>query len=91
MPTIRDIAKAAGVSQGTVSNVINGRGNVSVEKIQLVKQAAERLGYKLNAKAKSLRQGRDRCSRPWSTGSIPPCTRSFSGNFRLPGTSCSSI
>lgn len=60
MPTIRDIAKAAGVSQGTVSNVINGRGNVSVEKIQLVQQAAERLGYKLNAKAKSLRQGRDR-------------------------------
>jgi multiple sugar transport system substrate-binding protein len=60
MPTIKDIAREAGVSHGTVSNVINGRGNVSVEKIQLVWQAAEKLGYKVNAKAQSLRQGKDR-------------------------------
>lgn len=57
MPTIKDIAREAGVSHGTVSNVINGRGNVSVEKIQLVWQAAEKLGYKVNTKAQSLRQG----------------------------------
>ena len=55
MPTIKDIAREAGVSHGTVSNVINGRGNVSVEKIRLVWQAAEKLGYKVNAKAQSLR------------------------------------
>lgn len=60
MPTIKDIAREAGVSHGTVSNVINGRGNVSVEKIQLVWQAAEKLGYKVNTKAQSLRQGSDR-------------------------------
>lgn len=61
MPTIKDIAREAGVSHGTVSNVINGRGNVSVEKIRLVWQAAEKLGYKVNSKAQSLRQGgRDR-------------------------------
>lgn len=60
MPTIKDIAREAGVSHGTVSNVINGRGNVSVEKIQLVWQAAEKLGYKVNSKAQSLRQGKDR-------------------------------
>lgn len=60
MPTIKDIAREAGVSHGTVSNVINGRGNVSVEKIQLVWQAAEKLGYKVNTKAQSLRQGKDR-------------------------------
>lgn len=57
MPTIKDIAREAGVSHGTVSNVINGRGNVSVEKIRLVWQAAEKLGYKVNSKAQSLRQG----------------------------------
>lgn len=57
MPTIKDIAREAGVSHGTVSNVINGRGNVSVEKIRLVWQAAEKLGYKVNTKAQSLRQG----------------------------------
>lgn len=57
MPTIKDIAQAAGVSHGTVSNVINGRGNVSVEKMRLVWSAAEKLGYKVNSKAQSLRQG----------------------------------
>ena len=64
MPTIKDIAREAGVSHGTVSNVINGRGNVSVEKIQLVWQAAEKLGYKVNSKAQSLRQGQDRSIAP---------------------------
>ncbi len=60
MPTIKDIAKEAGVSHGTVSNVINGRGNVSVEKIRLVWEAADKLGYKVNTKAKNLRQGSTR-------------------------------
>ncbi len=60
MPTIKDIAKAAGVSHGTASNVLNGRGNVSVEKIRLVEKAALQLGYKINAKAQTLRQGKTR-------------------------------
>ena len=57
MPTIKDIAKEAGVSHGTASNVLNGKGNVSVRKIQLVEEAARKLGYKINYKAKSLRSG----------------------------------
>lgn len=55
MPTIKDIAKIAGVSHGTVSNVLNGRGNVSVEKIEAVQRAAKEVGYQLNAQAQSLR------------------------------------
>ena len=43
MPTIKDIAARAGVSHGAVSNVLNKRGNVSAEKIQLVEQAAREL------------------------------------------------
>lgn len=57
MITIKDIAKAAGVAQGTVSNVLNGRGNVSSEKIRLVEEACAALGYVPNERAKILRRG----------------------------------
>ena len=59
MATIKDIAKLAGVSHGTVSNVLNGRGNVSVEKIEAVKQAARQMGYQINAQAQSLRASKN--------------------------------
>lgn len=55
MATIKDIAKLAGVSHGTVSNVLNKRGNVSVEKIEAVYQAAKKMGYQLNTQAQLLR------------------------------------
>lgn len=57
MATIKDIAKLAGVSQGTVSNVLNGKGIVSSKKILLVEEAARTLGYTINQKAKFLRKG----------------------------------
>lgn len=57
MATIKDIAMLAGVSHGTVSNVLNKKGNVSAEKISLVENAARKLGYKINVQAKQLRQG----------------------------------
>lgn len=57
MPTIKDIAKIAGVSNGTVSNVLNGRANVSAKKIKLVEEAAQKLGYQLNLPAKMLKEG----------------------------------
>jgi multiple sugar transport system substrate-binding protein len=56
-PTIKDIAKLAGVSQGTVSNVLNGKGIVSVEKIRRVEEATQKIGYKINEKARILRKG----------------------------------
>jgi multiple sugar transport system substrate-binding protein len=60
MPTIKDIAQLAGVSHGTVSNVLNKRGNVSIEKINLVENAARALGYQRNAQAQQLRKGRNK-------------------------------
>ena len=57
MATMNDIAKAAGVSRGTVSNVLNGRGCVSYEKIRMVEDAAARLGYSLDKRASTLRKG----------------------------------
>ena len=52
MATILDVARLAGVSQGTVSNVLNGKGNVSSEKIRVVEEAAQQLGYTINERAR---------------------------------------
>ena len=57
MATYKDIAVLAGVSYGTVSNVLNGRGNVSSKKVKLVEAAAAQLGYTVNESAKVLRKG----------------------------------
>lgn len=57
MPTIKDIAREAGVSHGTVSNVLNKTGKVSIEKIRLVENAAKKLGYVPNIQAQLLKQG----------------------------------
>lgn len=95
MPTIKDIAREAGVSHGTVSNVINGRGNVSVEKIRLVWQAAEKLGYKVNARPKVCgweRTGQSRlCFRGSSTPTGRLCMRSFKASFHREDILYSSI
>lgn len=57
MATMKDIAREAGVSHGTVSNVLNKTGKVSTEKIKLVEEAAKKLGYIPNSQAQQLRQG----------------------------------
>ena len=57
MPTIKDIARAAGVSHATVSNVLNRKGNVSAQKVKLVLDAAKSMGYRVNEAASTLRSG----------------------------------
>ncbi len=71
MTTIKDIAKAAGVAQGTVSNVLNGKGNVSSEKIRQVMDAASALGYVPNERAKLLRKAGPIPLRSFSPTSVP--------------------
>ncbi len=56
MVTMKDIANLAGVSQGSVSNVLNNRGNVSSSIIEKVMDAANQLGYQLNTQAQQLRR-----------------------------------
>jgi DNA-binding LacI/PurR family transcriptional regulator len=57
-PTIRDVAKAAGVSAPLVSTVLNGRYNstigASAETRKRVKRAAERLNYKPSIAGRAL-------------------------------------
>jgi DNA-binding LacI/PurR family transcriptional regulator len=52
--TIRDVAKAAGVSTATVSNVLNKTGKVGRSTQLLVLATVKRLGYVANAHARHL-------------------------------------
>ncbi|WP_442574552.1 LacI family DNA-binding transcriptional regulator [Microbacterium sp. F51-2R] len=55
--SIRDVAVRAGVSVGTVSNVLNRPEEVSAESVQRVTQAIDELGYVRNDAARKLRAG----------------------------------
>ena len=57
-PTILDVAERAGVSAGTVSNVLNGSVRVSGRRRQRVLDAIEELSYTRNPLAQGLRQRR---------------------------------
>lgn len=53
--TSRDVARAAGVSQATVSRVLNGNAKVDPALRELVEAARRELDYVPNASAKSMR------------------------------------
>ncbi len=57
-PTIRDVARAAGVSIATVSRVINGRPDVAPATRDRVLGAVRELGFSGNRSARSLVSGR---------------------------------
>lgn len=58
--TIRDVAKEAKVSIGTVSRVLNRHQSVSAEIRERVERAIRNLGYTPNAVAQSMRKKRTR-------------------------------
>lgn len=60
MATLKDIARAAGVSIATVSNVVNGTKPATPEVLQRVQEAIARFGYVPNPHAQSLRTGQSR-------------------------------
>lgn len=57
-PTTADVAAAAGVSLGTVSKALNGRGDLRPATRERVIAAAEQLGFQPNLAARSLQSGR---------------------------------
>ena len=56
--TIKEVARAAGVSTQTVSRVLNNRPDVAPETFDRVQQIIEDTGYSPNMLARSLTQGR---------------------------------
>lgn len=53
--TIRDVARAAGVSVSAVSQVLNGKGRLSSDTHRKVEDAVARLGYIPDSRARSMR------------------------------------
>ena len=56
--TMHDVARVAGVSLKTVSNVINGYQYLRPETKTKVEDAIAKLGYRVNVSARNLRRGR---------------------------------
>ena len=80
-PTILDVARTAGVSIGTVSNVLNGRANVSAPRTARVEAAVAVLGFVPNRLAQSLRGGESRviglCTPVTSSAYFVPLLETF--------------
>lgn len=57
MVTMRDVADAAGVSQSTVSHVLNGTRSIQPDTERAVREAIKALGYVNDGIARSLRTG----------------------------------
>ncbi|AQZ65185.1 LacI-type transcriptional regulator [[Actinomadura] parvosata subsp. kistnae] len=58
MVTMEDVARLAGVSKMTVSNVVNNRAGVSEPVRRRVLEAIRRSGYRVNVSARTLKSGR---------------------------------
>jgi LacI family transcriptional regulator len=74
--TIRDVAALAGVSIGTASKALNGRGSLKADTVQRVRRAAEQLDFRPNPAARSLHAGR--------TFTVGMITTDTIGRFSIP-------
>ncbi|MBR7829199.1 LacI family DNA-binding transcriptional regulator [Actinospica sp. MGRD01-02] len=74
--TLAEVAASAGVSVGTASKALNDRGSMREETRARVRAAAERLGFQIDAVARSLQTGRS-----YTVGMI---TTDSIGRFSIP-------
>ena len=54
VPTLEDVARAAGVSTATVSRCLNSKKHVSKETLERVMKAVDALGYTPNFNARAM-------------------------------------
>ena len=57
-PSIKDVAKSAGVSTATVSYVFSGKKHVNRDLVDRVRSVADQMGYQVDRVASQLRAGR---------------------------------
>ncbi|MEU8613822.1 LacI family DNA-binding transcriptional regulator, partial [Actinoplanes sp. NPDC048791] len=74
--TIRDVAALAGVSVGTASKALNGRGSLRAGTVDRVRQAAARLDFRPSQAARDLHAGR--------TYTVGMITTDTIGRFSIP-------
>ncbi|MFL6142951.1 MAG: LacI family DNA-binding transcriptional regulator [Labedaea sp.] len=74
--TVNEVARLAGVSPGTVSKALNGRGQLRAETRGRVVAAAEELGFQVNMLARNLLEGR--------TYTVGVLTSDSFGRFTIP-------
>ena len=82
LPTIRDVAREAGVGVGTVSRVLNNSPQVTPETRQRVLETIETLGFRPNQIARQLSRG---VTGVRSLGVISPFITDYSFMTRLEG------
>jgi LacI family transcriptional regulator len=76
LATITDVAQLAGVSTGTASKALNGRGSLREETRRRVQDAATQLDFQANAQARALNTGR--------TYTVGMITTDSIGRFSIP-------
>lgn len=75
-PTLRDVARIAGVSVATASKALNNRANVHPDTRRRVVEAAERISFTPNTLAQAILAGQ--------TGTVGLLTNDLEGRFSLP-------
>ncbi|KAB7788708.1 LacI family DNA-binding transcriptional regulator [Bifidobacterium leontopitheci] len=73
MVTLKDVGELAGVTATTASAALRGKSYVKPETAQKVRDAAKKLGYKLNLSGRTLRSGR--------SGTITFLTSGIEGDY----------
>ena len=84
MPTLMDVARAAGVSRSTVSNVFNNPDRVRAEVRERVEAAARQIGFGgPDPKGRLLQAGKFNAIGVITVGATDctPCSRAISRNF----------
>jgi transcriptional regulator with XRE-family HTH domain len=82
-PTLKDLAREAGVSLTSASYAVNGNGSVGEQTRAHILEVARQIGYRLNVAARAMKTGRS------GTPSFPTSLRRCSAVQGIMAMACS--